>query len=244
MNVVILGAVSGMGIEVERIYAARGDALALLAIEAEDVGAIADDLRVRGAAKVETKVLDLAGADDHEAILREMSERLGGIDALILTYGILGDQAQAKADLAHARKIIDTDFTSAALWLMAAAKVVNPSGSILAVSSVAGDRGRQSNYVYGAAKGALALLIQGMAHDLAATGPHVVAIKPGFVITPMTAALKRGGPLWASAATLAKIIVGTIDKKKGPIVYAPWFWRWIMLIIRLVPAPIFHKTKL
>jgi decaprenylphospho-beta-D-erythro-pentofuranosid-2-ulose 2-reductase len=244
MNVVIVGAVSGMAIEVERIYAARGASLGLLAIEADDVAAIAGDLKVRGAAKVETKVLDLAATDAQEEILRDMSDRLGGIDALILTYGILGDQARAKEDLAHARQILETDFTSAALWLLAAARVVKPSGSILVISSVAGDRGRKSNYVYGAAKGGLALLAQGMAHDLAATGPNVVAIKPGFVITPMTAALKRGGPLWATAATLAKIIVRAIDKKQGPIVYAPWFWRFIMLIIRLVPAPIFHKTKL
>lgn len=243
MNIVILGAVSGMAIEVERLYAARGASMGLFAIE-QDVEAIAADLRLRGAVKVETQILDLAATDAHEAALRDMAGRLGGIDAVILTYGILGDQACAKEDLAHARRVLDTDFTSAALWMLAAAKVVKPSGTILVVSSVAGDRGRKSNYVYGAAKGALALFAQGLAHDLAATGPHVVAIKPGFVITPMTASLKRGGPLWASAATLAKIIVGAIDKKKGPIVYAPWFWRLIMLIIRLVPAPIFHKTKL
>lgn len=244
MNVVILGAVSGMAQEVERIYAARGETMGLFAIEAGEVETIAADLRIRGASKVETRVLDLAAVTDPEAELREMSAKLGGIDALILTYGILGQQAQAKDDLGQARRILETDFTSAALWMLAAAKVVKPSGSILVLSSVAGDRGRKSNYIYGAAKGGLALMAQGMAHDYAATGPHVVAIKPGFVITPMTAGLKRGGPLWASAATLAKIIVGAIDKKRGPLVYAPWFWRLIMLIIRLVPAPIFHKTNL
>lgn len=244
MNIVILGAGSGMAREVERIYAARGDALGLMALEAEEVETLAADLKLRGAARVETRALDLAAEPDPEAVLSEMSEKLGGIDALILTYGILGVQAEAKADLAQARRILETDFTSAALWLLAAAKVVKRSGSILVLSSVAGDRGRMSNYIYGAAKSGLALLAQGMAHDYAATGPHVVAVKPGFVITPMTAGLKRGGPLWASAATLAKIIVTAIDKKRGPIVYAPGFWRLIMLIIRLVPACIFHKTKL
>lgn len=244
MNIVILGAVSGMAIEVGRIYASRGDCLGLFAIEAEDVEALRNDLLVRGARQVETRVLDLTEPNSYEGELAAMAARLGGIDAVIITYGILGDQARAKDDPAHARRILDTDFTSPALWMLAAVKVVKPSGSILVVSSVAGDRGRQSNYVYGAAKGGLALLAQGMAHDLAATGPHVVAIKPGFVITPMTAGLKRGGPLWATAGTLAKIIVGAIDKKRGPIVYAPWFWRWVMLVIRLVPAAIFHRTKL
>ena len=244
MNIVILGAVSGIAIEIERLYAARGDALCLLDIKTDDVEAIRKDLLVRGASRVEAMALDLAAPASYEETLKGISERLGGIDALLIAYGILGDQARAKDDLAHARQILDTDFTSAALWMLAAAKIVKTSGVIAVFSSVAGDRGRMSNFVYGAAKGGLGLFAQGLAHDLAATGPHVVTIKPGFVITPMTAALKRGGPLWASAKTVARIVVNAIDKKRGPIVYAPWFWRWIMLIIRLVPASVFHKTKL
>jgi len=244
MNVVILGAVSGIAIEIERIYAARGANLGLLDIKAEDVEALKGDLQVRGAGKVETMVLDLSAPASYEGTLRDISSRLGGIDALLVVYGILGDQARAKDDLAHAQTILSTDFTSAALWMLAAAKIVNPAGCILAISSVAGDRGRKSNFVYGAAKGGLALFAQGMAHDLAASGPHVIIIKPGFVNTPMTAAIPKGGPLWSSASDIARIIVNAIDKKRGPIVYAPWFWRWIMLILRLVPSFVFHKTKL
>jgi NAD(P)-dependent dehydrogenase (short-subunit alcohol dehydrogenase family) len=244
MNIAILGAGSGMAVEIGRIYAARGDALFLLDIKADDLEAIRDDLLVRGAAKAEAMVLDLAAPPSYDATLQEIAAKLGGIDALVIAYGILGDQARAKDDLSHARAILDTDFTSAALWMLAAAKVVKPSGVIAVFSSVAGDRGRQSNFIYGAAKGGLALVAQGLAHDLAATGPHVLAIKPGTVITPMTAGMVRRGPLWADAKTIARIVVNAIDKKRGPIVYAPWFWRWIMLIIRLIPAPVFHKTKL
>lgn len=244
MNIAILGAGSGMAVEIGRIYAARGDALFLLDLKADDLEAIRSDLLVRGASKVETLVLDLAAPPSYDATLQEIAARLGGVDALIIAYGILGDQARAKDDLSHARAILDTDFTSPALWLLAAAKVVKPSGVIAVFSSVAGDRGRQSNFIYGAAKGGLALIAQGLAHDLAKTGPHIVAIKPGTVITPMTAGMVRRGPLWADAKTIARIVVTAIDRKRGPIVYAPWFWRWIMLIIRLVPAPVFHKTKL
>ena len=244
MNIVVLGAASGIAVEFERLYAARGAGFGLLGSTGATLDAIKADLQVRGAKTVETRALDLSGDVDHEAILREFSAKLGGIDAVLLAYGRLGDQVQAKDDIAQARSLLAVDFTSAALWLLAAAKVVDAKGAIVVISSVAGDRGRKSNYIYGAAKGGLALFAQGMAHDLAATGPRVITIKPGFVITPMTDGLKRGGPLWASAKTVAKVIAKAIDGKSGPIVYAPWFWRWIMLIIRLVPAPVFHKTNL
>jgi NAD(P)-dependent dehydrogenase (short-subunit alcohol dehydrogenase family) len=146
--------------------------------------------------------------------------------------------------LQHAAEILTTNFTSAALWLLAAAKHVAPKGAIGVFSSVAGDRGRQSNYVYGSAKGGLAVFAQGMAHELADTGPKIIVIKPGFVVTPMTESMTRSGPLWTSAKRVARIVVDAIDRKRGPIVYVPGFWRWIMLIIRLLPVPIFHRTKL
>lgn len=244
MKVVILGALSGIAVEIARTYAARGAEFGLLDLSDEGLVRLADDLRVRGAGKVKTQAMDLSAPASYEGTLRAFADELGGIDVLVLAYGILGDQARARADLDHAATILKIDFTSAALWLLAAANTVNPKGSIAVFSSVAGDRGRKSNFVYGAAKGGLAVLAQGLAHDCAATGPHFVIAKPGFVITPMTEAMKRGGPLWTSAERVAQIVVSAIDKKRGPIVYVPWFWRWIMLIIRLVPSPIFHRTNL
>jgi decaprenylphospho-beta-D-erythro-pentofuranosid-2-ulose 2-reductase len=119
-------------------------------------------------------------------------------------------------------------------------------GSLVVIGSVAGDRGRQSNYVYGAAKAGLATLVQGIAHRMALRAPkgaRAVVVKPGFVDTPMTAGLKKGGPLWAQPEAIAAVVRKAADKG-GPIVYAPWFWRFILLIIRLVPAPIFHKVRL
>ena len=244
MKVVILGALSGMAVEIGRLYAARGADLGLLDLSEERLADLANDLRVRGAGKIKTMAVDLSAPTSYDGIVSEFDDALSGIDILVLAYGILGDQARAREDLQHAAAILTTDFTSAALWLLAAVKRINPAGSIAVFSSVAGDRGRRSNYVYGSAKGGLGVFAQGLAHEFAATGPHVIVIKPGFVITPMTDGMKRSGLLWTSAKHMARIVVRAIDKKRGPIVYAPWFWRWIMLVLRLVPAPIFHRTNL
>lgn len=244
VKVVILGALSGMATEIARIYAARGADFGLLGASSERLADLSADLRVRGAGKIKTLAADLSAPASHEAIMGEFADEMAGIDVLILAYGVLGDQARACQDLRHASEILTTNFTSAALWLLAAAKRMNRSGAIAVFSSVAGDRGRQSNYVYGSAKAGLAVFAQGMAHELAATGPRIIVVKPGFVVTPMTEGMKRTGVLWTGAARAARIVVDAIDRRRGPLVYVPGFWRWIMLIIRLVPAPLFHRTRL
>jgi short-subunit dehydrogenase len=244
MKVVILGALSGMATEIARIYAARGADLGLLGSSAERLADVSADLRVRGAGKVRTLAIDLSAPTSYEAVLGEFAAEMGGIDVLVLAYGKLGDQARASRELPQAAEILTTNFTSAALWLLAAARCMKGRGTIAVFSSVAGDRGRRSNYLYGGAKGGLAVLAQGMAHELAATGLKVIVFKPGFVKTPMTEGMRRSGPLWTSATRAARIVVDAIDRKRGPVVYVPGFWRWIMLIVRLVPAPIFHRTRL
>src|SRR5579883_2614684 len=227
MNVVILGALSGMATEIARIYAARGAQLGLLGSSSERLAELAADLRVRGAGKIKMLATDLSAPASYESIIDEFAKEMGGIDVLILAYGILGDQTRARGDLQHAADILTTNFTSAALWLLAAARRVDRRGAIVVFSSVAGDRGRQSNYIYGSAKGGVAVLAQGMAHELAATGPRIIIIKPGFVMTPMTMGMKRSGPLWTGAKRAARIVVDAIDRGRGPIVYVPGFWRWI-----------------
>lgn len=244
VRVVILGALSGMATEIARIYAARGADLGLLGASAERLADLCADLQVRGAGHVKIFAGDLSAPASCEAILGEFAGEMGGIDVLILAYGILGDQTRALRDPQHAAAILNTNFTSAALWLLAAAKRMDRKGAIAVFSSVAGDRGRQSNYVYGSAKAGLAVFAQGMAHELAAAGPRILVVKPGFVVTAMTEGMKRSGPLWTGARRAARIVVDAIDRKRGPIVYVPGFWRWIMLIIRLVPAPLFHRTRL
>ena len=244
LKVVILGALSGIAAEIARIYAARGADLGLLGRSSERLAELAADLRVRGAGSVKMLAADLSAPTSCEAVIGEVADALGGIDVLVLAYGILGDQARARRDPQHAAEILATNFTSAALWLLAGAKRMKREGTIAVFSSVAGDRGRQSNYVYGGAKAGLAVFAQGMAHELAASGPKIIIVKPGFVVTPMTEGLKRSGPLWIGARRAARIVVDAIDRKRGPIIYVPAFWRWIMLVIRLVPAPLFHRTRL
>ena len=174
-----------------------------------------------------------------------MAGSIGGMDSLLLFYGTLGDNAAAERDTVEARKILRTNFTSAAEWCLAAADLIEAQshGSLVVIGSVAGDRGRQSNYIYGAAKGGLALLVQGLAHRLAPRGGRAVVIKPGFVDTPMTAGIAKQGPLWAKPAAVAKIIKQAAGKGR-PVVYAPGFWRWIMLVIRHVPERMFVRTRL
>jgi NAD(P)-dependent dehydrogenase (short-subunit alcohol dehydrogenase family) len=168
---------------------------------------------------------------------------------VLLAYAVLGDQNRAESTLADAQDILRTDFTSAASWCLVAANELEKQGhgSLVVIGSVAGDRGRASNYVYGAAKGGLSILVQGIAHRLAPKGARAVVVKPGFVDTPMTAHIGGKGSLWAKPEAIARIIVGVADPERSappPIVYAPWYWRWIMYVIRFTPSSVFHRTRL
>jgi decaprenylphospho-beta-D-erythro-pentofuranosid-2-ulose 2-reductase len=243
-RVVILGAASAIAESAARLWAREGAQLVLVGRNAERLGAIADDLRIRGAAAVQVVVLDLAGADARGELDR-MATLIGSIDVVLLAYGVLGDQAAAEQDAALARNVFETDFLSACAWCLAAASYLasRRAGVLIVIGSVAGDRGRMSNYIYGAAKGGLGILVQGIAHRLAPTGARAVLIKPGFVDTPMTAGIARKGLLWSRPGVVAAAIKKAAERG-GPIVYAPWWWRFVMLMIRQAPSRIFHKTKL
>ena len=244
-KVIILGAASAMAEALARIYAAEGASLVLVGRRPERLEEMAADLCVRGAT-VEIAPADLDQAD---GAAERLSAWSGGapIAAVHLFYGVLTDQTRAEADLGYAQATLTTNFTSAALWSLAAANLLEAQrrGVLVVVGSVAGDRGRQSNYVYGAAKAGLGALVQGIAHRLALRGgaAHAGLVKPGFVDTPMTDHLPKGGPLWASPEAVARRIRKAADGK-APVVYAPAFWQLIMLVIRLLPAPIFHRRPL
>lgn len=247
-KVIVLGALSAIAEATCRLLAEEGAHIALLGRNAERLETVAQDLRVRGAGTVAVETLDLADAAEAPAVLDRCATALGGCDAVLLFYGLLGDQTRAEQDWTHARAILDVNFTSAAAWMLAAANLIEQrpqaGGVLVAISSVGGDRGRRSNYVYGAAKGGLSILTQGIAHRFGATGKHrAVAMKLGFVDTPMTAGIAKGGLLWAKPEGVAKAIRKAMDRG-GSIVYAPFFWRWIMLAIRMTPQPIFNKVNL
>lgn len=243
-RIVVLGALSDIATASCRLHAGRGDHLVIVGRDAERLEALAADLRVRGAGHVEPIACDLADAAAPDR-LAGWVERLGGVDLVLLAYGVLGDQRAMELDLAAAARLIDTNFRSAALWCLAAAAVLErrKGGTLAVIGSVAGDRGRQSNALYGATKAGLATLVEGLAHRLAPAGAHALLIKPGFVDTAMTAHIAAKGALWATPQQIARIIDGAVARRRA-VTYAPGFWRPIMFVIRAIPRAIFHRTKL
>lgn len=247
-KILILGASSALAEQVARLYAADGAELMLVARREAPLQAIAADLRLRGAARVETALCDFAAiaASEITETFAALVAGLGGADHVLIAYGVLGEQAAEAQDLHLAAAALQVNFCSAALWALAAANHLQAqnSGVLVAIGSVAGDRGRQSNYIYGAAKAGLAALMQGIAHRFGPHGPRAILIKPGPIDTPMTAHMKKGGPIWASAEQVAAQIFRAASRGGPQVVYAPPRWRLIMLIIRLLPAPLFNRSKL
>jgi short-subunit dehydrogenase len=246
VKVIVLGATSAIAEATARLYAKEGAELLLVARREQRLAAIAADLVLRGAARVEIAACDLADAEAARGSLASFVATFGGVDHVLIAYGILGDQAASERDLAAAGANFSVNFTSAACWALAAAECLERQGhgSLVVLGSVAGDRGRRANFIYGAAKSGLATLVEGISHRFAASGPRAVIVKPGPVITPMTESFAdRKGLLWATPDTVAAIVRRAGDRG-GPVVYAPWFWRWIMLVIRLLPARVFNRLNI
>jgi NAD(P)-dependent dehydrogenase (short-subunit alcohol dehydrogenase family) len=244
-TVLVLGATSAIAIAYCRLRANEGASFVLVGRRAERLETIAADLKARGAIEVVPVVSDCSNMDSCESRYLDFCRSLGPPDQVLLAYGMLGDQSAAENDAEQTRSIIDVNFTSAALWLQIAAKHLprDKTRWIIVISSVAGDRGRRSNYVYGAAKAGLSAFAEGLSHRLHGTNLRVLTVKPGFVDTPMTAHLERSGPLWAKPEQ----IVAGIDRAmrgKRSLVYAPRFWWPIMTVIRLLPRPVLFRTKL
>jgi decaprenylphospho-beta-D-erythro-pentofuranosid-2-ulose 2-reductase len=243
LRVLILGAGSGIAQATARLYAGESAIIGLAGRNIGRLAGIADDLTARGATQVEAFDVDFTTAEVPSS-LAAMAHRLGGIDHVILAYGVLGEQALAERDLAVAQSIIDVNFRSAAAWTLAVAELLERQGrgSLVVLGSVAGDRGRRANYIYGAAKAGLSTLVEGISHRFRGTGPRVAIVKPGPTDTAMTAGMPKGGPLWATPEAVAAVVRKAADTG-GPVLYAPARWRLIMAIIRMIPAPIFNKLN-
>jgi decaprenylphospho-beta-D-erythro-pentofuranosid-2-ulose 2-reductase len=243
-RVLILGATSAIAEHSARLFAARGDQLVLVARNAQRLKTISDDLCVRGAKDCDYRVADLSETTSHAELLRDVTKLLGGLDIVLLAYGTLGDQKACEQDFALTLQELQTNCLSVLSLLTLLAKQLEQQGHgcIAVISSVAGDRGRQSNYVYGTAKGALSIFLQGLRNRLGKTGVQVLTIKPGFVDSPMTKDFDKG-LLWVKPAMIAQGILRAIEKKKE-VVYLPFFWRYIMLIIKMIPEKIFKRLTL
>jgi hypothetical protein len=243
-RILLVGATSAIAEAAAREFAARGDALFLLARNAAAVQAIADDLRLRGAAQVASASFDAREFQSFPALIDAAVQRLGGLDQALIAHGTLTDQSAGAAS----PELLRADFETNALSVMALSLLLaryfsaQGHGVIAAISSVAGERGRQSNYLYGAAKAAVSTFLSGLRQQLYAKGVRVVTIKPGFVSTPMTAAFRKG-LLWASPARVARDIVRAMDRGT-PVIYTPWFWRPVMALVRFVPESVFRRARL
>ena len=243
-RILIVGATSAIAEATAREFAARGDALFLIARSQQKLEAIAKDLQVRGASKVDGHTLDMRDFKQLPTVLDEATTSLGGLDHALIAHGTLSDQKACEASV----DVLLDEFNINTLSVMAlCTELANRfesqgRGVIAVISSVAGDRGRQSNYVYGAAKATLTVFTSGLRQRLYSKGVRVVTIKPGFVSTPMTAAFKKGF-LWASPQSVGKAITKAMIRGT-PVLYVPWFWRWIMLIIKSVPEFVFQRVKL
>jgi len=243
-RILIIGATSAIAEHCARIWAAEGDALHLVARNEQHVQVIASDLKVRGASEVTTYVTDLNNMDKHEELLDVADAALGGVDIVLIAHGTLSNQKSCELSVKETLAEIQTNALStiSLLTLIANKFEAKRSGTICVISSVAGDRGRASNYVYGTAKAMVTAFTSGLRQRLQKSNVSVVTIKPGFVDTPMTAEFKKG-LLWVKPISVAESIVRAIDGKKTEV-YVPQFWCFIMSIIKILPTKIFKRLDL
>jgi short-subunit dehydrogenase len=244
LRVLIIGATSAIAEATARCYAARGARIFLVARDVTRLKDIADDLRIRGAVAVDHATLDVNDLSAHAGVIEKAWQQLGSIDVALIAHGTLPDQLACESSVETALAEFATNGTSTIALLAALAPGMEAQGrGVLAViSSVAGDRGRQSNYLYGAAKAAVSTFASGLRQRLAKAGVSVVTIKPGFVDTPMTRNFRKSA-LWAKPDAVARGIVRAADRGSS-VVYLPWFWSPIMLVIKHIPEFIFKRIKL
>jgi short-subunit dehydrogenase len=206
--------------------------------------AVAQDLLTRGAGNVDVWTMDLDDTAGHAEMLATAAQRLGRIELALIAHGVLGDQQAGEQDFEVAAAVLHTNFMSVVslcTWLGNYFQLQR-SGTLAVISSVAGDRGRKSNYVYGASKGALNIFLEGLRNRIDRDGVHVLTIKPGFVATPMTAHVEQTF-LFASPEKVAKGILRAVDKRKD-VVYVPGFWALIMFLVRSIPGWQFKKMNM
>ena len=246
-RIVIFGATSRIATETARLWLARGVHLVVVARSPERLRMLSDDLSIRsgGLAEVDAVAADLEDLDALPALWDSLTQRFDDLDGVLIAHGNLPDQARCESDSQAMLRAIRVNALSAMTLLTAIANDFEKRkrGVIGVIGSVAGDRGRKSNYVYGAAKGMLALFLQGLRNRLHGSGVAVVTLKPGFVITPMTQDFERDGLLWARPEVVARGIVQAFARRRD-VVYLPWFWRPILWVIRMIPEPVFKRLSL
>ena len=240
----ILGARSAIARALAVRLAGDGWDLVLAARRCSRLEPLASDLRLRWQRQVDLLEFDALDLEAHAGLADRVRDGAGPFDLVVCVFGYSGDPGETRRDTEEMTATLTTNFTAAAVCLghLANDLEARRQGGLIAVSSVAGDRGRQSNYVYGASKGGLTVFLQGLRNRLAPAGVHVMTVKPGFVDTPMTEG-REGLFLVASPERVAADILRAWRRRRN-VVYTPWFWRWILLLIRLVPEGLFKRLRL
>ncbi|MBU9340288.1 SDR family oxidoreductase [Burkholderia multivorans] len=244
-RILIVGATSAIAVSCARRWAEDGASFFLVGRHADRLDQVAQDLVARGAKDVSRYVLDMNDFGRHTAMLDACTTHFAAIDIALVAHGTLSDQKACEQDVTITLQELSTNALSVIALLTPLANLMSHAGQgvIAVIGSVAGDRGRPSNYVYGTAKSALSTFCEGLRARLSKVGVHVVTVKPGFVDTPMTAGLPLPGPLVATPDKVASDIVRAVEKRRD-VVYTPWFWAGIMLIIRAIPTRVFKRLSL
>jgi len=243
-KVVVLGATSGIAVEVQRQLARLGCELLLVARSPQRLAEVQTDLLARGAKQVLTCAADLAAIAYHAGIFDIVRRSFSGYDTVLLAYGTMQDQKDSEASVDVLLSELNVNYVSAAalLTLFAADLEQRRTGCIAAITSVAGDRGRRSNYVYGSAKGALTLFLQGLRSRLHPAGVTVITIKPGPVQTPMTDHLPNA-TRFAEPEIVARDIVRALERRSPDVLYTPKIWRYVMAAVEHIPETLFKRLS-
>ncbi len=231
--ILIIGAKSDIAKAVAKKYAENGHNLYLAARKSSELEEFANDIKIRTQRDVKCLELDILNYTSHEDFYDALEEKPLGVISVV---GYLGEQDRAQSDFSEAQKIIDTNYTGVVCMLNVIADDFEKrkSGFIVGISSVAGDRGRKSNYIYGSAKAAFTAYLSGLRNRLYSANVQVLTVKPGFVATKMTEGMELPEKLMAQPEDVAKDIYKAQQKSKD-VLYTKWMWRWVMLIIRNIP---------
>ena len=246
MSLLVLGATSRIASAVAERYATRGDDLVLAGRDVDELERLADHLRSRHDVPVDVVHFDALDVPSHANAWANIRHMRPDLEEVLLAFGTLGDPETDNRDGAAAQRTVAANFDGAVsiLTTIVADFEERGRGTIAVIGSVAGDRGRASNYVYGSAKAGLTAFLSGLRQRLHDTDIHVLTIKPGFVDTPMTSGMPLPPALTASAERAARTITSAMRQRQNRTLYVPFFWRYILWIIRLIPEPVFVRLKL
>ena len=238
----ILGAASDMAIAIAEKFASKGYNIQLAARNVTRLGPLQSDLAIKYSSRVSIHEFDALAYDTHKSFFEELEPKP---DVTICVFGLLGENEKAVDDWTQASTIIQTNYTGAVsiLNIVASYYASRHEGVIAGISSVAGERGRQSNYLYGSAKAGFTAYLSGLRNSLYHKGVHVATIQPGFVYTKMTENIALPKLLTARTEEVAEAVYEAVREKRN-VVFVKWFWRYIMMIIKNIPEFIFKKLKL